>query len=96
MLPLRRDTRVARSYCNGDATDATSSTFDGRRRARETRQAPAARSKIMFMTGYYSRAADAVMLKVGKLMYKPLREAQMVKELTSLVLRPSGTQPAAH
>ena len=52
--------------------------------------------KIMFMTGYYSRAADAVMLKVGKLMYKPLREAQMVKELTSLVLRPSGTQPAAH
>jgi DNA-binding NtrC family response regulator len=51
--------------------------------------------KIMFMTGYYSRAADAVRLKVGKLLYKPLREAQMVKELTSLVLRPSGTQPAA-
>jgi two-component system, response regulator YesN len=46
--------------------------------------------KIMLMTGYYSRAAEAV--KLGKLMYKPLRGALIIEELTNLLLRPSGTQ----
>jgi DNA-binding NtrC family response regulator len=41
--------------------------------------------KIMLMTGYYSRAAEAV--KLGKLMFKPLRGSLMIEELTSLVLR---------
>ena len=43
--------------------------------------------KIMLMTGYYSRAAEAV--KLGKLMFKPLRGSLMIEELTSLVLRPA-------
>ncbi len=39
--------------------------------------------KIMFMTGYYSRAADAEPL--GKLLFKPLRERQMIEELSGLL-----------
>lgn len=50
--------------------------------------------KIMLMTGYYSRAAEAV--KLGKLMFKPLRRSLMIEELTNLLLRkPSGTPQAA-
>lgn len=49
--------------------------------------------KIMLMTGYYSRAAEAVTL--GKLMFKPLRESLMIEELTNLLLKPSGIRGTA-
>ena len=39
--------------------------------------------KIMFMTAYYSRAAEAAAL--GTLMFKPVREAEMVAGLTELL-----------
>jgi len=39
--------------------------------------------KIMFMTAYYSRAAEAAAL--GKLMFKPVREAEMVAGLRELI-----------
>jgi len=48
--------------------------------------------KIMLITGHYARAAEAV--KLGKLMYKPLRRSLMIEELTDLVLRPSGIEDA--
>jgi len=48
--------------------------------------------KIMLMTGYYSRAAEAVTL--GKLMYKPLRRSLMIEELTNLALRPRRIEDA--
>ncbi|HUH86174.1 MAG TPA: response regulator [Stellaceae bacterium] len=41
------------------------------------------RLKIMFMTAYYSRAAEAAAL--GNLMFKPVREAEMVAGLTELL-----------
>jgi CheY-like chemotaxis protein len=39
--------------------------------------------KIMFMTAYYSRAAEAAAL--GNLMFKPVREAEIVAGLTELL-----------
>jgi CheY-like chemotaxis protein len=39
--------------------------------------------KIVFMTAYYSRAAEAAAL--GSLMFKPVREAEMVAGLTALL-----------
>lgn len=37
----------------------------------------------MFMTAYYSRAAEAAAL--GNLMFKPVREAEVVAGLTELI-----------
>lgn len=42
--------------------------------------------KIMFMTAYYSRAREAA--EIGRLMFKPVREAEMVAELTDLLAAP--------
>ena len=39
--------------------------------------------KIMFMTGYYSRAAEAE--KLGKLLFKPVRGDRLEAELRELV-----------
>ncbi len=39
--------------------------------------------KVMFMTGYYSRATEAMQL--GKLLFKPVRIAQLEAELTELL-----------
>lgn len=39
--------------------------------------------KIMFMTAYYSRGAEAA--KLGTLLYKPLRETEMAFELEKLL-----------
>jgi two-component system, cell cycle response regulator CpdR len=39
--------------------------------------------KVMFMTGYYSRAAEAA--KLGRLLLKPLRGAQIESELGNLL-----------
>ena len=39
--------------------------------------------KIMFMTAYYSRAREAAAL--GRLIFKPVREAEMVAELRGLL-----------
>jgi two-component system, cell cycle response regulator CpdR len=39
--------------------------------------------KIMFMTAYYSRATEAMQL--GKLVFKPVRAAQLAAELTDLI-----------
>jgi CheY-like chemotaxis protein len=39
--------------------------------------------KIMFMTGYYSRAAEAQ--ELGKLLFKPFREPEMIAALTDLL-----------
>jgi two-component system, cell cycle response regulator CpdR len=41
--------------------------------------------KIMFMTGYYSRAADATRLGVGRLLFKPLRGAEIASELQTFL-----------
>lgn len=39
--------------------------------------------KIMFMTAYYSRAAEAQQL--GKLLFKPLRAREIIEELDELL-----------
>jgi CheY-like chemotaxis protein len=39
--------------------------------------------KIMFMTAYYSRAAEAQ--KLGKLLFKPLRAREIIEELDELL-----------
>jgi two-component system cell cycle sensor histidine kinase/response regulator CckA len=39
--------------------------------------------KIMFMTAYYSRAAEAQ--QFGRLLFKPVRDAQIVAELSDLL-----------
>jgi two-component system, cell cycle response regulator CpdR len=39
--------------------------------------------KIMFMTGYYSRAAGAE--KLGKLLFRPLRETELVAQPSDLL-----------
>ena len=39
--------------------------------------------KIMFMTAYYSRAAEA--MEVGKLLFKPVRDAQILAGLAELL-----------
>jgi DNA-binding NtrC family response regulator len=44
--------------------------------------------KILFMTGYYSRAAEAAQL--GKLLFKPLRGAQITRALDWLLGNGSG------
>lgn len=41
--------------------------------------------KIMFMTGYYSRAGDATRLGMGKLLFKPLRGEEIDIELRELL-----------
>lgn len=40
--------------------------------------------KILFMTGYYSRAAEATAL--GPLLYKPVRRAEVEEELEKLLM----------
>lgn len=42
--------------------------------------------KLMFMTGYYSRAAEA--MELGKLLFKPLRAAEIEAELDELLALP--------
>jgi CheY-like chemotaxis protein len=39
--------------------------------------------KVMFMTAYYSRGAEAQQL--GRLLFKPVRDAQIVAELSDLL-----------
>lgn len=39
--------------------------------------------KILFMTGYYSRAAEAA--RLGRLIFKPVREAQLEQAIRSLI-----------
>jgi two-component system, cell cycle response regulator CpdR len=39
--------------------------------------------KVVFMTGYYSRAAEAQ--RLGKLLFKPVRGAEMETELRNLL-----------
>ena len=39
--------------------------------------------QVMFMTAYYSRAADAA--RLGKILFKPLRAAELVEALHSLM-----------
>ena len=39
--------------------------------------------KVLFMTGYYSRTAEAQVL--GKLLFKPFREPEMIAALTDLL-----------
>jgi hypothetical protein len=39
--------------------------------------------KVVFMTGYYSRAEEAK--RLGKLLFKPVREAEIETELRNLL-----------
>lgn len=40
--------------------------------------------KLLFMTGYYSRATDAT--RLGKLLFKPVREPQILEAVRELMM----------
>ena len=66
-------------------TDIVMPGMDGVELARRARQRQP-EVKILFITGYYSRGAEAA--RVGKLVYKPIRETQLEQAIRSLIAEP--------
>lgn len=73
---------LAQSHVDVLFTDVVMPGLDGISLAKQAKLLKPA-LKIMFMTGYYSRAAEAEQL--GRLMFKPLREPQITEALKRLL-----------
>ena len=75
---------LARHHVDLLFTDIVMPSMDGVQLAREAKILRPA-IKVLFTTGYAQRATERQAMRLGRVLFKPLREADMIRELEMLL-----------